>query len=569
MKRMILMAIFIASANIAFSEEPTINIEAGSDKIGLNETLSIQVIIDKRATKVDMPTAPAHTQLAYQGMSTSFNISIVNGRRTTMNNYIYNFVFQADQIGTYVIDSFNVTVDGKTYKTDPLTIEVVKQSQNNSSAAGRTEDFFDQFFGRSRRSFEPEAFLIAQPNVSEVRQNQQMILDVTAYANDESILKSQFVEATSLQSDKFLIYDVSRTLTNTDEIYKQEINGEEYFARHVRRYVCFPVDSGRLAMMPPIFVAVTPYGQMKVRTDKVEINSVQVGRQGGLNYIGNLSATASLSTNVQEVGKVVELKIELTGNGNLKVFSNPYGNFTSQDFFISAPTTEIEMTDSSGGEYIFRETIKYSLIAKHPGDLEIPPLRLDYYDSGMQSQSLTIPGSTIRVIPTYSTNRTLTDMTLKDADTDGRFRFVMFDPVYVALFILSLLMPFASMFYGRHANRLGTDSNYARRFMAGKRFAKYFTDAKRNLDGKNYKDFYLSLQKGLFYFVTDKMSMPSGLGAKEIIEKMTEKKVPGETIDKFREAYELCSQNAYSGRTDENSADEAVEKVRSVFEAIR
>lgn len=564
----VVVFIFIAGA-AAFADTPQIQVQVGSREIGVREADTIQIIVDRRADSEEMPEAPENTKIAYQNVTLSRNLNFANGVVSEQHVYIYNYLFQATETGTYEIGPFVLTVGGQRYRTQPFTIKVVKGSQRQNSQ-NYSDDFLAQFFGRQRSDFEPQGYLTASITSGPIRQNQPMVLDVTAYANDESILKSQIVEASPLSSQKILTYDVTSSATNAGVIEKFEKDGEDFYRCLLKRYVCFPIESGDIVIQPPLYVAFTSFRQMKLAVDQnVKINAEPVGQQGGLVYIGDLSVESKISTNVQDIGKVIELTIDITGNGNLKVFSNPYGNFNSPDLFVSAPVTKIEFAEKRGDKYYFKQSITYTLVAKRAGDIEIPPFKLEYYDDGMRRQSVTSGGYKLRITSEAAAGASIADMALKPLTPGRGFRFVMLTAPFLALFALSLLLPVAASIYGRHGKRMDSDANYARKFMAGKRFAKYFTEAKTCLAEKKYKEFYLALQKGLFYYITDKLGMPSGLGAREIVEGLRGKNYDEDTIEKFRQTYELCSRNAYSGRTDESAADETIERVRGVFEAIK
>ena len=70
------------------------------------------------------------------GPSTSYSSSSswVNGKHTSTVEYSYTYILRADKEGTYTMPTATVTVDGKKYKSNAPSVQVVTASSQNSAA---------------------------------------------------------------------------------------------------------------------------------------------------------------------------------------------------------------------------------------------------------------------------------------------------------------------------------------------------------------------------------------------------------------------------------------------------
>jgi len=121
---------FIASTASAAELRVFANVDASRD-IYAGENFTYQVIIDgyDQPGQVDLsPLASFNPRGAGGSNASQTSISIINGRttQTVVRRYVMNYVLTAGQAGPIRIPSLTVTVDGKTYQTNPVELNVVK-----------------------------------------------------------------------------------------------------------------------------------------------------------------------------------------------------------------------------------------------------------------------------------------------------------------------------------------------------------------------------------------------------------------------------------------------------------
>ena len=97
--------------------------------ISTGDTVVLTVVV--RGDSNARPDLPALTGFEVVGSSSASQISIVNGSMSSQATYQYRL--QATQTGDLMIGAMRVTVDGRSYSTDPITIHVTQGSNSAPS----------------------------------------------------------------------------------------------------------------------------------------------------------------------------------------------------------------------------------------------------------------------------------------------------------------------------------------------------------------------------------------------------------------------------------------------------
>lgn len=542
------------------AEEPKVTARLQTDEIGIDDQTYVSIEANQKAELVNAPKSDGF-ELAYTGESQNSQVTIINGKMESLTTFAYNFVLSPKKRGTLTIPPFQVKIAGKTYNTEPLTIRIVKQSAqrpNPQDPFAQMEEFFNN------RPKIPELYLklVARPNP--VYQNQQVVLDAIMISTMKEAFDYQLMEASPIRSDKAALVDITDSLQAESGIQR---NGA-YFQKSIKRYVLFPIENGKIGIAPPSLVAVSPYGQIPLKSQVIGIDSIKAGGGSGVSYIGDITVEFTKPTNTLEAGKAVELSLSMTGSGNLKALSNPYGDLKLDGLYISAPETELKFTYFRNGRAFFRQNIKYTLLAQKGGVYTVPPVIIPYFTDALIKRELRLPSFRLNAGDTGLQEQVQTFMQ-KPLDRKKTFRFLLFNPIFFISLILLILLPVAGFLLGKHQIKLASDKNYSRKFLANKRLARYLSDAKTYLEDRKYQEFYLALQKGVFYYITDKLNIPAGISRKELFEKLLEKGLSTQVIETYDHVYESCSRNAYSGTTDSTEADLLLDEAKKIFEAIR
>ncbi len=121
---------FAVSAVSAAELQVYANVDTSRD-IYTGESFTYQIIIDgyDQPGEVNIePLAAYNPRSAGGGNASQTSVSIINGRTTTnaVKRYIMNYSLTAGRAGLLQIPPVDVAVDGKTYRTNPVELNVIK-----------------------------------------------------------------------------------------------------------------------------------------------------------------------------------------------------------------------------------------------------------------------------------------------------------------------------------------------------------------------------------------------------------------------------------------------------------
>ena len=122
--------------------DDTVTVQVDRYQLSTDEVLTLTLSVDEAAGNAGQPVLPAMSDFTVIGSSKASQISIINGDMKM--EAVYTYQLRPSQAGSLVIDTITVDVNGRTYGTAPLTIEVTQgtgQLQPPPSAGGAMGQF--------------------------------------------------------------------------------------------------------------------------------------------------------------------------------------------------------------------------------------------------------------------------------------------------------------------------------------------------------------------------------------------------------------------------------------------
>ncbi len=546
---------------LLFSEAPSVSVSIDQDEIGLNEQAEITVELNQQAQKIKPPKSKGF-DLAQAGQSQNSQVSIINGKVTQKTSFTYTFLLSPKKTGTLEIPPFEVTINQQSYFTKSLALKVVKGAKKKNKGSGGIFSPFEELFNEKEKV--PEIFVRLVPSLNSAYQNQQVVVDVYLLSSDKDAFDYEYKETVPVRTDKAFLIDLTPAIPSNQ---MQVVRDGNFYRKLYERIVLFPIEAGQVAVSPPSLIAVTPYGQLRVLGDAVAVNSVRLKEESGISYIGNLEVERDKPAGRIDAGKDIELTVRMKGDGNLKSLSNPYGDLKIDGLFISSPETQLKLQSFKNGTAVFEQEIKYKILAQKAGDYAIPPVKINYYDRNIKPRAAEIGSFSLKVLD----NKNIAaqkEYHYKNIGRPENFQFLLFNPLVILILVLFIMLPVASWFYGRHKTRMRTDLDYARNFLAGKKFSRYLSDARKSYEKGDYPSFYVALQKGVFYYLTDKLRLPQGIPFRELLTCLKERNFQDEVISAVKEINEECMTGAYSGKIIKADLDILLKKAETVFGSV-
>ncbi|MGA2680048.1 MAG: BatD family protein [Sedimentisphaerales bacterium] len=348
------------------------NVDTSKD-IYAGEQFNLQIIIDgyDQPGQVDLTPLSAYNPHSAGGGNTSqTSISIINGRTTTnaVRRYVMNYTLTAGQAGTIHIPALAVTVDGKSYKTDPVELNVAQP--------GTTDQLELETTLSQQQCYEGQAVVLTvkfyvYANIGDYQFDIPAFNNDAFYVEDRDATKQYRVnrrnkEAILLTFSKVLIpkhagdYDLGASSVSADVAVGRTRSSESFFEDMFRNNVQYK----RFAVSaPPLKLSVLPLPQQDKPT-------------GFYGLVGQYTISATAVPTKASVGDPITLTIKIGGNylkpvqwPELEKIAGLSENFKmpSQK---SSPTVE-------NGVKVFTQTIRPA----NDKVTEIPSISLAYFDA--------------------------------------------------------------------------------------------------------------------------------------------------------------------------------------------
>lgn len=557
------LLIIILTTSIA-SAQVTFEAKVSKTKLGVNERLRIDFEMNEDGDNFTPPNFENFTVIG--GPNTSLSQSWLNGVRSYKKTYTY-FLSPKNK-GKFNINQATIEIGGETYKTQVVTIEV-------TSAVKRPND-------------PDNADSIADENihlVAEVSKN-------NPYLNEAITVVYKLYVSTSTGVSNWREIDNPRF----NDFWSQNIDikglkiqngmyeGKEYRYVVLRKTVLYPQKTGKLEIEPlslDITVDVPTNrrdifgGRYMAKVHKTvsagsrTINVKPLPEQGKpdnfTGAVGDFKFNVITSKSQLNASESLQARVEVTGNGNLKLFKLPKLTLPSSLEVYEPEHAENIRTNLDGMQGSISDS--YTIVPQYKGKYPIPSISFSYFDLASESYKTVSSGEIIIDVIDGPINTTNSDNNISSANTskqavvanDNQFAFIKTEanlkPMQTQnffkskLFWSSLLLPLLAipfaMVYKRKKEERDADVFGNKVRLADKLAKRYLSEAKKALGQK--EAFYVALEKALHNYLKAKLHIETSEFSKDKIQALLlERQVNETTILEFNQILENCELARYT-----------------------
>lgn len=541
----------------------------GPSQVAIGEQFNLRYVVNtkdiKNFTLRDIPDA--FEVLIGPITSTQQSFSMVGGKTTHTASVTYTYVLMANQSGTYVIPAARANIDGKPATSQAIRINVSGKASTNTQQGGgqqRRSNRVDRAGAQIRGN---DLFIRVTANKKHVYEQEPVLLTYKVYTQ---------VELTQLEGkmpDLNGFHTQEVPLPQQKSFHIEQVGGRAYNCVTWSQYVMFPQMSGKLEIPSITFKGIVmqqnnnidPFeaffnggsGFIEVKKEiKAPSVSIQVSPlparpadfSGG---VGQFSITASLDKQTVNAGDPVNLRIQVSGTGNMKLLRQPQLDLPKDFDKYDAKITDKTRLSVNGvtGSMIYDILI----VPRNMGRYVIPALKFVYFDTKSNTyQTLTTKDIPLTVEKGTGTSTAITDYSQKAdndihdikksviqaenvSDTLFGSNLYLFLNAIVLISFMSLVIIFrkralalsdVTAVRGRKANRVAV-----RRL---KKAARLMAQGK---DG----EFYDEVLQALWGYVSDKLTMPvEQLSRDNVADKFHQRGVADSVTVQFIEAIDEC-----------------------------
>lgn len=580
---LILFCTGLVSAQIKFEAKLSKN------KLGVNERLRVDFEMNKDGDNFTPPDFANF--MVVGGPNQSVSQSWLNGVRSFSKTYSY--FLAPKKTGKFTIGQASIEIDGETYKTVPVAVEI-------TSAVQRPND-------------PDNAVVVADDNIHLVAE----ISQTNPYLNEAiTVVYKLYVSPNTgvsnwreIDNPKYNSFWSQNIDMKGMKVENGTYNGEEYRYVVLRKTVLYPQKTGKLEIEPlslDLTVEVPTNrrdifgGRLMTQVHKTvsagskTINVKPLPEEGKpedfTGAVGNFNFKVSTSKTNLNATESLTATVQVSGNGNLKLFQLPKLTLPNSLEVYEPEHTENVRTDLGGMQGSISDD--YTIVPQFKGKYPIKSVTFSYFDLSTETYRTVSSGDIIIDVLEGPTNSSTSDNNFAVSEnnkqrvviSDNQFAFVKTDanlkpiqPNYffkTDLFWASLLTPLLLIPLAIVMRRKREERNadvYGNKIRKADKLArKYLGEAKKALGQK--EAFYIALEKALHNYLKAKLRIETSELSKDRIKTLLKQKGVDETnIIEFVGILNNCELARYTPITDfemQNDYDRSAKTISIIDKEI-
>jgi hypothetical protein len=514
-----------------------------------------------------------HGFMVLSGPNQSTSMQIINGSVSASASYSY--YLRPHSVGKFTIGSASINYNGKIFSTQPLAINVVKESQHHSASSGKSSGE-DQ--SATLKNIGDNLFILATADKQKVYLGEQVIVTYKLYTRLGIASQMQISKLPSYQGFWAEEINTPNSISFATEMY----HGRQFRVGVLKKVALFPSQTGELSVTPLVLDVPVQIQNRRNSNDIFDqffndpfFNSFQT-----VNYtaksntirlhviplpdkdvpksfngaVGDYSISSQISSTTVKANEPLTLKVNISGRGNIQLLNMPEINLPSGfDKYEPKTSEQIDRNGTISGTKSF----DYLIIPRSPGSKEIPPIQFSFFNPEKRSYTtLTTPSYIINVTPGaildnqiaagYSKEeikvlgqdiryiKTSTDDLRREGDGNLGIKF------WTAT-ILPVVLLGGIVAFKKRRDKLEGDVQLLRYRRAEKVARKRFKVADDFMKANDQAGFYAEISQALFGYLEDKLHIPkSEISLEKAVDILKAKGIDGGLIESLRSCIEKC-----------------------------
>jgi len=522
--------LFLLLSVITFGQKPKFYTSTDARKIVEGSYLEVKFILENaEGSNFKAPRFNGFDVVS--GPSTSSSTSIVNG--VVSKQYGFSYGLQPKGIGKKTIPSASIRVNGKTMKTQPVAIEVVKGSKQKITAE-------DQVFVRTE------------------------LTDTSTYVGQQIILVYKLYTTVDVRSINFNTkpefdgFFAEELRTNRQNYNREIINGVEYFTKPISKVSLFPQQTGTYKIKPAsINVGIAAQGSRSIFAQLIRKNLIADGATIFVNNlpsaspafsgaVGRYKMNITSSKRSMTTDDAITVVMQIIGNGDSKTVNPPKWNLPDNLEMYDPNVIEDEIFPSADG-LTHRKSFEYLIVAKEPGKYYLKP-QFEYFDVD-SNRYITLEKKLKRINVLQGSNNATILPDKKEIELAGIYQSTKLKTISKSstsaiipylLLLSSLLGGLGIFLYSNHLQKSGKfDPELIRKNKAYGVAIKRLEDSKKLKEEENSKAFHEEIIRALKSYITDKYNIPAlHINRSELVSQLSNQEISETKLSEFNSIFE-------------------------------
>ncbi|MCX6151885.1 MAG: BatD family protein [Ignavibacteriales bacterium] len=517
------------------------------------------------------------------GPNQSTSMQIING--SVSASLSYSFYVTASALGNFTIGSASIDYKGKTYKTEPIKINVIKGTAPQSQQQQKQQQNNAQV---NTKNIAENVFIKAFADRQKVYKGEQVTVTYKLYTR---------LDISSPQISKLPQYQGfwAEEIESPNRIFftTEVVNGKQYRVATLKKAALFPTQTGQLSVTPfeltiPVVIPKQrrrgdifdeffndPFfnqGQTvdykatsnTLRVDVLPLPSSNIPASFH-GAVGDFSFKASVDKNNVKMNEPFTLKLFVSGTGNISLLDLPEITLPA-GLEKYEPKTNDQINRS--GRISGQKVVEYLIVPRAMGKKEIAPIEFSYFNpsnnkyytvssqtfnlnvekgdgtygegvAGFNKEDVKLLGEDIRFIKTTS----------DDLVKKGDYTYLKF--WFWAITLLPLIAFVGLIAWKKREDELSGNVQLMKFHRAEKIARNRLKTAKKSFDTHNQQVFYSDISQALFGYLEDKLKIPKAdFSIDRAIEALRDNNISEEFVAEVRNSVETCEFARFAPQSD-------------------
>ncbi len=603
MKRIftILFVLFIANLycqNVSFEA-------TGPGAVSLNDRFYLKYTINANGNNFIAPNLSDFNILSGPNQSQSQSYSYINGKSTRSITITLTYILAPKELGKFVIEPAKININGKTYKSNTITIEVVKgNTKTTSNNSGSYNNQSNQNNNSSSGTVSKDKIYVSIiPNKRTLYKGEQLTATVKIFTK---------YDIAGFEDVKFPSWNgfFTQEIPTSDQVSlkRENVNGQIYYTAVLQKMILQPQKTGTITIEPAKFdIIILKQGQRKQRRSifddffnsgyqkyrvsvksrpvKINVKALPNPPEGFDGAVGTFKFAASIDKTEVNVNDAISLIVKVWGNGNLKLINEPEVNLPPDfELFDDAKITDRIKNTSAGANG--SRTFEYVFSPRHSGTYKIPPISFVYFDPNLKKYKTINTKEFLINVEKGSGDtsqishivRGTTKEDIKYLGKDIRFiktgkiklkdkaNYLYGSNLFATVYLLSLLLFIILFIVKRKHIKDNADVRLMKNKKANKMAKKHLKNAALSLKENNKNKFYDDIAKALWGYIADKLNISGTELNKENIEStLLNHNADAELVKEFINLLDTCEFERYAPTSKEDRLNEIYKSAETLI----
>lgn len=495
----------------------------------------------------------------------------INGKSSHSSSTTLTFLVVAEKPGVYTVSGGIVTVGGSRVRANSVRVHVGKGGGRSASGQGRSMSSSVPASSGSAKISGKDLFIAATASKTVVHEQEALLLTYKVYARMNVNLTQLDLKMPDLKG----FHTQEIPLPQTKSWKMESKGGRTYKTILWSQYVLFPQQTGNLTIpsisadgiitlpnqnidpLDAFFNTGAAYREIKktlvTPSIKVKVVPLPPRPSNFSGAVGNFRINAAVNRTTVPANEALNLKIVVSGAGNVKLMKNPVIHFPKEFETYDPKVTDKDQVNSGGvnGTRMFN----YTIIPRQQGDFEIPAIEFCYFDlSSVSYKTIKTQPYKIHVTKGKKGNGSVDDFDGDEEENKDIYNIEKggagnaVNPVdffgsgsYYLWYVLPLILFIVLSVYFREKIAEHADVVLMRTKKANKQASRRLAKAATLLAAGKDSDFYTEVASALWGYISDKLNIPvADLNRENVSKKLEVMHIDASKSQRFLTTLDEC-----------------------------